>query len=315
MKINYKSNICFIVAALIWGLAFVAQDLASVKLEHFTINGLRCLIAFIFIMPVIIIKSKKEKTKIFEETKEKRYLTIIGGIICGICLVFAMNLQQLGISLYGEDAASSSRTGFITGLYVILVPVVSVIFLKKKLNINIIISVLLALIGLYLLCFGSGFEKINIADFVNLICALCFAIQILFVDKYVKVVDGIKLSSIQLLTCGIISLLLSLIFEKPNINNIIDVILPILFLGIFSSGIAYTLQIVGQKYSNNPTVDSILMSLESVFAVLGGAILLEEVLEIKEIIGCIIMFIAIILSQITIKQKTKINNIQEENNV
>lgn len=303
MKINLKSNICFIFAALIWGLAFVAQDLASIKLEHFTINGLRCIIAFAFLIPFIIIKSKKEKIKIFEETKEQRKLTIIAGIICGICLVFAMNLQQLGISLYGEEAASSSRTGFITGLYVILVPVISVIFLKKKLNINIIISVILALIGLYLLCFGEGFEKVNIADFVNLICALCFAIQILFVDKFVKKVDGIKLSAIQLLTCGIISLVLSFIFENPNINNIIEVILPILFLGVFSSGIAYTLQIVGQKYSNNPTVDSILMSLESVFAVIGGALILEEVLEIKEIFGCLIMFVAIILSQIPVKQK------------
>ena len=308
MKFNFKSNICFIIAALIWGLAFVAQDLASVKLGHFSINGIRCLIAFIFLIPLIIIRSKKQNVKIFEETNQQRKTLLKAGIICGICLVFAMNLQQLGISLYGEEAASSSRTGFITGLYVILVPVISVMFMKKKLNINIIISVLLALVGLYLLCFGSGFEKINVADFVNLICALCFAIQILFVDKYITKVDEIKLSALQLLTCGTISFVLALIFEKPNINNVIDVILPILFLGIFSSGIAYTLQIVGQKYSNNPTIDSIIMSLESVFAVLGGAIILNEVLEMKEIIGCLVIFIAIILSQIPIKN----NQIKEE---
>ena len=191
----------------------------------------------------------------------------------------------------------------------VLVPVVSVIFLKKKLSINIIISLLLAVIGLYLLCVGSSNEKINIADVVNLICALCFAIQILFVDKYINIVDGIKLSAIQLLTCGSISLVLSFIFEKPEITNIFEVIIPILFLGIFSSGIAYTLQIVGQKYSNNPTVDSILMSLESVFAVVGGALVLKEVLEIKEIIGIGIMFIAIILAQIPlkIKKEEKVN--------
>lgn len=309
MKFNYKSNICFIVAALIWGFAFVAQDIASLKLGHFTINGLRCLIAFIFLIPFIIYKSKKNKVSILEDTKEKRNNLIKAGFICGICLVFAMNLQQLGISLYGEEVASSSRTGFITGLYVVLVPVVSVIFLKKKLSINIIISLLLAVIGLYLLCVGSSNEKINIADVVNLICALCFAIQILFVDKYINTVDGIKLSAIQLLTCGSISLALALIFEKPEITNIFEVIIPILFLGIFSSGIAYTLQIVGQKYSNNPTVDSILMSLESVFAVVGGALVLKEVLEIKEIIGIGIMFIAIILAQIPlkIKREEKVN--------
>ncbi len=303
MKFNYKSNICFILAAMIWGLAFVAQDVASLKLEHFTINSLRCLIAFIFLVPFIIVKCKKEKTKVFEETKEQRKTLLIAGVLCGLCLVFAMNLQQLGISLYGEDEASSSRTGFITGLYVIMVPIISVLFLKKKFSINIIISLLLALIGLYLLCFKGGFSNINIADIINLVCALCFAIQILFVDKFVKIVDGIKLSAMQLLTCGLISLVLSFIFEKPNINNILEVILPILFLGVFSSGIAYTLQIVGQKLSNNPTVDSILMSLETVFAVIGGSLILKEVLEINEIIGCVLIFVAIILAQIPIKIK------------
>jgi drug/metabolite transporter (DMT)-like permease len=153
------------------------------------------------------------------------------------------------------------------------------------------------------LCFKGGFSNINIADIINLVCALCFAIQILFVDKFVKIVDGIKLSAMQLLTCGLISLVLSFIFEKPNINNILEVILPILFLGVFSSGIAYTLQIVGQKLSNNPTVDSILMSLETVFAVIGGSLILKEVLEINEIIGCVLIFVAIILAQIPIKIK------------
>ena len=303
MKFNYKSNLCFIVAALIWGLAFVAQDIASLKLGHFTINGLRCLIAFVFLIPFIILKRKKENKKIFEETKEKKKTLLIAGIVCGLCLVFAMNLQQLGISLYGEDEASSSRTGFITGLYVIMVPIISVLFLKRKFNINIIISLIFALIGLYLLYFGTGLTKINIADVINLICALCFAIQLLFVDKYVKIVDGVKLSALQLLTCGILSFILAFIFEKPNLSNIKDVILPILYLGILSSGIAYTLQIVGQKFSNNPTVDSILMSLETVFAVIGGSLILKEVLELKEIIGCVLMFVAIILAQIPINLK------------
>ena len=248
MKFNFKSNICFIVAALIWGLAFVAQDIASTKLEPFTINSLRCFTAFFSLLPIIIIKSKKEKTKVFEETKEKRLYLLKAGLICGSCLVIAMNLQQIGISLYGENAASTSRTGFITGLYVIIVPILSVIFLKKRMNINIIISLILATTGLYLLCFGSDFSSINIADVTNLVCALFFAIHILFVDKFVKRVDGIKLSALQILTSGIISLILAFIFENPNINNIIEVILPILFLGVFSSGVAHTLQITGQKY-------------------------------------------------------------------
>ncbi len=307
MKINYKSNICLLLAALIWGLAFVAQDLVADKLDFFTTNSLRCLIAFISLMPLVIYRAKKDNVPVLENTRERRRDLLKAGILCGLCLVFALNFQQLGISSYPNDVASSGRTGFITGLYVVLVPIVNFVFLKKKININVLISVFIAMVGLYFLCFGEGFKTLEIGDFVNLLSALCFAIQIIIVDKFIGKVDGIKLSAMQLLVCGVINLLLAIIFEQPNIQDIAIVILPVLYLGVFSSGVAYTLQIIGQQLSNNPTVDSIIMSLESVFAILSGIIILGEKISFKEGIGCLLMFIAIVISQLPILKKEKKN--------
>lgn len=307
MKINLKSNICLLTAAIVWGLAFVFQDIAAEKLSHFTINGLRCLIAFISLMPLVIYKSKKNNIPILENTKEKRKDLLKAGIFCGLALFFAMNLQQLSISLYPSDIAASGRTGFIVGLYAVLVPIVCFILFKKKTSINVIISVIIAAVGLYLLCFGKSFNKIELGDIINMVCALCFAIHIIVVDRYIGRADGIKISALQLLTCGSLSIILALIFEQPNIKDINSVIFSILYLGIFSSGLAYTMQILGQQYSNNPTVDALIMSLESVFAVLGGMIILGEKLSIKEGIGCALMFLAIILAQLPIFNKEKKN--------
>ena len=208
-----------------------------------------------------------------------------------------MNLQQFGISLYPSDAATSGRSGFITALYVVLVPIAGV-FLKKKLGFNTLISVLLATIGMYLLCLSNGLKHIYLGDLVVLGSAIGFTLQILCIDKYSSLVDGIKLSAMQFLICGIFSTILMFIFETPTIENIKASLLPILYLGVVSCGIGYTTQIIGQQYSQRPTLDSIIMSLESVFAVIGGAIILQEHLLINEIIGCIVMFIAIIFAQL-----------------
>lgn len=303
-KFNYKSNILLLLAAVIWGVAFVAQDIASKMLESFAINGCRCIIAFLFLLIIIIIKSKKQKTKLLGETKKDVKTLLIAGISCGICLFFAMNFQQFGIASYPENVPISGRAGFITGLYVVIVAIISV-FTNKKLNVNIIISVVLSMIGLYLLCFSKGIKHLYIGDLIIFICAIAFALQIICVDKYISLLDGIKLSAMQLLVCGILSFVLMFIFEKPTIKQIYDAKFPLLYLGIFSSGIAYTFQILGQKYSNNPTVDSIIMSLETVFALIGGVIILKDKIEIQELIGCIIMFSAIILSQIPFKKNKK----------
>lgn len=303
-RINYKSNILLLLAAIIWGLAFVAQDGASEILGSFAINGCRCLIAFIFLLIFILIKSKKQKTKVLGQTPKERKTLIVVGIICGICLSLAMNFQQFGIASYPDDVAVAGRSGFITGLYVVIVAIISV-FTNKKLNVNIIISVILSVVGLNLLCFSKGIDNLYIGDLIVFICAIAFALQIIVVDRYVSFVDGVKLSAMQLLTCSVLSFILMFIFEKITFNQIYESLFYLLYLGVFSSGIAYTFQILGQKYSNNPTVDSIIMSLETVFALIGGVIISKDKFELQEIIGCIIMFSAIILSQIPFRKVKK----------
>ena len=283
--------------SIIWGLAFVAQDQVADSIEPFTLNCIRCLIGALVLLPVLLIKNKIQNRPVLEKDKSKRKKLIIASVLCGVSLCIGMNFQQFGIALYPNDAAVSGRSGFITALYVVLVPILSLL-LKKKLGINTIISVVLATIGLYLLCFSKGLDHVYLGDIIVLISALGFALQILFVDKYVGEIEGVKLSLLQFIICGVLSGILMFIFEKPSINKIMEVILPILYLGGISSGIGYTLQIIGQKFSNNPTLDSIIMSLESVFAVLGGAIILNEHLSNNELIGCIIMFLAIIISQL-----------------
>ena len=283
--------------SIIWGLAFVAQDQVADSIEPFTLNCIRCLIGALVLFPVLLIKNKIQNRPVLEKDKSKRKKLIIASVLCGVSLCIGMSFQQFGIALYPSDAAVSGRSGFITALYVVLVPILSLLF-KKKLGINTIISVVLATIGLYLLCFSKGLDHVYLGDIIVLISALGFALQILFVDKYVGEIEGVKLSLLQFVVCGVLSGILMFIFEKPSINKIIEVILPILYLGGISSGIGYTLQIIGQKFSNNPTLDSIIMSLESVFAVIGGTIILNERLTNNELIGCIIMFIAIIISQL-----------------
>ena len=298
MKNNRTIGILILlITSIIWGLAFVAQDQVADSIEPFTLNCIRCLIGALVLLPVLLIKNKIQNRPVLEKDKSKRKKLIIASVLCGVSLCIGMNFQQFGIALYPNDAAVSGRSGFITALYVVLVPILSLL-LKKKLGINTIISVVLATIGLYLLCFSKGLDHVYLGDIIVLISALGFALQILFVDKYVGEIEGVKLSLLQFVVCGVLSGILMFIFEKPSINKIIEVILPILYLGGISSGIGYTLQIIGQKFSNNPTLDSIIMSLESVFAVLGGAIILNEHLSNNELIGCIIMFLAIIISQL-----------------
>lgn len=306
-KNNIIANILFLIAAMIWGFAFVAQDVAGEKLGPFTINGVRSLIAAGIIYLIVLFRKIKNKQKPEEEKQKKlsKKTLIISGTLCGVSFALAYNFQQLGINAYPEGVSAAGRAGFLTGLYVIFVPIIGFIFLKKKVSINVIISVILAGVGLYFLCFGDGIKGIYIGDFIVLICAVFFAIQIVIVDKYNGQVEVFHFIALQLLICGLICMALGLIIEKPTMANIISVIIPLLYLSIFSNAAANTCQIVGQKISGNPTVASIIMSLESVFAVLGGLIILGDVPEIKEIIGCVIMFMAIVLSQVNITKKSK----------
>ena len=284
-----KGAAILLLASLIWGTAFVYQDQINGALEPFAVNGIRMLLGGVTLLPYILIK----KVKI----TDKRI--ILGGIVCGIVLGTAAFLQQYGISIYGADEAVAGKSGFLTSLYIIFVPIITIL-MGKRLKITLIISILLATLGLYLLCIKTG-GGVSGGDIFVLSCAVCFAVHILVIEYFVRYGDAVLLSVIQLFTTGAVSLALSLIFEHNNYANITLVWFPLLFLGVFSSGIAYTLQIVGQKYLCEPTVATLIMSLESVFAALAGWALSGERLSLKELAGCALVFVAVILAQIDFK--------------
>ncbi|MBQ6152758.1 MAG: DMT family transporter [Ruminococcus sp.] len=291
-----------LLAAMIWGVAFVAQDKASETLGTFTINASRSLIASVVLIPLALVLRKKQNKSFFEKTKDDRHSLIKAGLLCGFFLCIAVNLQQFAISMYPESAAVSGRAGFITALYIIFVPIFG-LFLKKKPSLMIILAVVLATVGLYFLCLSGGIDALYTGDIVMTLCGMSFAVQILCVDHYIDRVDPIKLSSLQFFVCGVLSAILMFVFEGLDMRALLDSWGPILYLAVVSSGGGYTLQIIGQKYSDSPTVSSILMSMESVFAALGGAIIAGEQLKGREILGCVIMFIAIIIAQIPKREK------------
>lgn len=299
---KFLSNIALITAALVWGFAFVSQEQAAKYVGTFTVNALRSFVAVIALLPLIFFMSKKSGVPVLCNTKSDLKLTLKAGVLCGVLLCIASNIQQFGISLYPDDAAISARSGFITALYVVLVPIFG-LFFKKKVAFTVWIGAFVATIGLYLLCGSNGLSGIYLGDVIVFLCAVSFSFQILCVDHFIDRVDGVKLACIEFFVCGTLSLILMLVFERPDILSIVNSFKYILYLGLVSSGVGYTLQIIGQKYSDNPTVASILMSLESVFAALGGWLIMHKTLSIVELIGCLVMFVAIILAQLPVKQK------------
>ena len=293
---NLKGSLILCFAALLWGLAFVAQTNAS-AVPSFLINCLRSYISVPFLYIVYRIVKRKNPEPVFPKSKSERKTVITGAIICGIFLAISVNFQQFGIAFYPDGAAVEAHSGFITALYVIIVPMFS-LFLKRKISPLVWVSVVIALVGFYLLCFKSGLDGFYFADLLVFVCAICFSLHILAVDKFVGAIGGIRLSMLQFLVCGTVSGILSLIFETQNYNGqiLLSAMPYILYLGIMSSGVAYTLQIIGQKYAE-PAFASLSMSLESVFAAIGGA-LAGNLLSDRELIGCAVVFAAIILAQI-----------------
>lgn len=308
MSKKWSANLMLLIAALIWGSTFVAQTTASSSVEPFTFLFSRSFIGFIFLIPVILIFTKFENRKIdiIEDKKSPlpKKITIISGVCCGIVLTIASYCQQKGISLMTENA--SGKAGFITALYIVFTPIFGII-LKRRIPKIIAICVPIATLGFYLLCIKSGF-KLEFGDLITLISAFFFTFHILIIDYFMeKGADPIKTSCIQFLIIGIISLILAFIFEKPDFGIIWEAKWEIMYAGFLSSGIAYTLQIMAQKRTD-PTSATLLMSLESVFAVLSGWIVLSEKLSAKELIGCLLVFIAVILAQIKLpplKRKKK----------
>lgn len=297
-----KNSLLLLLTATIWGVAFVAQSVSMDYIGGFTFNAVRNIIGAITLIPVILIFSKQNPAADQNPAdKQKARKTLItGGICCGILLCLASNFQQFGIKY-----TTVGKAGFITACYIIIVPIIG-IFLKKKCNPFIWIAVLLSLGGLYLLCIspGEGFS-IGKGDTLVLICAVVFSFHILTVDHFSPLVDGVKMSCIQFLVCGILSGIPALIFENPNITNILQAWMPILYAGILSCGVAYTLQIVGQK-GMNPTVASLIMSLESCISVIAGWLILGQNLSSREIFGCVLMFGAIVLAQLPQKSASAV---------
>lgn len=279
-KLYIYCNISLLLAAFISGLSFVAQKLGMNYVAPFTFNTLRCFIGCFSLLPMMFLLSKEK-------------YSLKGGILAGIVLFIAFSINQ-----YCMIYSDAGKAGFITSLYILFVPIIA-IFLKHKLSNNVKLSILISLLGLYLLCVKNTFV-FKLWDILLLLSAFFFALHIIVVSYYSKKSDAIKLSIIQFFTAGVLSLPL-MIYEQPTLNLILAGWKPILFIGVVVTGVAYTLQIFGHK-ATKPVIATLILSSEAVFAVLGGMIILHETLSIKEIAGCILMFIAIVFSQISNKK-------------
>ena len=297
MKQKTLGNIILLITAIIWGTSFVAQSAGMDYIGPFTFNSIRTLMGGIVLIPVIIvmrITSKGNKTdKATQRKIDKR--SLIGGVFCGIALCIASSFQQVGMV-----HTTAGKAGFITALYIIIVPFLTAVLFRKKVGFKIYMCVIIAMIGFYLLCIKKDFS-LSQGDGLVLVCALFFSVHIVVIDYFTsKNVDCVLMSCVQFFVAGIIMLICMFAFESPDINSILDARFSILYSGVMSCGVAYTLQIVGQKRTD-PTIATLLLSLESVFAALSGFIILKDDMTVKELIGCALVFIAVILAQIDLK--------------
>ena len=305
MKKELRANLMLLVAALIWGSTFVAQTTASDTVEPFTFLFSRSFIGFLFLIPVIAIFNYQNNKKLTENEKKQTLLpsklTIIAGVLCGVALTISSYCQQKGITLMTDNA--SGKAGFITALYIVFTPIFGVI-LKRRIPKIIAVCVPIATFGFYLLCIKTDFS-IEFGDVITLLGAFFFTFHILIIDYFMeKGANPIKTSFVQFLVVGVISLILAFIFEKPDLSTLWNAKFEIMYAGFLSSGIAYTLQIIAQKDAD-PTSATLIMSLESVFAVLSGWLVLGESLSSKELIGCLFVFIAVILAQVQLPSPKK----------
>lgn len=294
MRTNWiRQNVLPVLAALIWGTAFVFQSVGADYVGPFTFNAARSAVAFLFLLALcaaLRLIRRRGGGDQGERPPTYRRDLLLGGLWCGLALTVASNLQQKGL-----ESTTPGKGGFITALYIVIVPIMG-LFLKKKAPRSIWIGVVLAVAGLYCLCITEEFT-ISSGDFYILLCAICFAGHILIIDHFTQRVDGVEMSCIQFFVAAVLSAIGMLVTEAPTWEAIRLCAWPILYVGVFSSGVAYTLQIVAQKDSN-PTVVSLLLSLESVFATLAGAIALGDRMSGKEYFGCLLMLAAVVLAQL-----------------
>lgn len=290
-----KSELLLFLTAFIWGAAFVAQSVGGDAVGCFTFNGARCLIGGVVLIPVIFFLDSRKKNVSggagFEKPKAKDWTWMKGGICCGLLLCIASNFQQVGISM-----TTVGKAGFITAMYILMVPIFG-IFVRKKAGWKVWLGVVLAAAGLYMLCMTSEKFTLSKGDFYVLISAFFFTIHILIIDHFSPKCDGVRMSCVQFLVCGMLSMILAFVFETPNMGALLAGWKPLLYAGVLSCGLGYTLQIVGQK-NTDPTVASLILSLESVFSVVAGWFILDQTLSVRELFGCVLMLFAIVLAQL-----------------
>lgn len=291
-----KGNLILLLTAVIWGISFVSQRVGMEYIKPNTFNGLRTILGALVLVPFILVREKTGKSR----TSNRKQL-LIGGLICGVLLCLASTLQT-----WGMVYTTSGKSGFITAMYMIFVPIIG-LFLGKRIRLFTVLGIASGVVGMYLLSMGGSSLTFNKGDLLTLICAVLFAFHIMVIDRLSGEVDGVKLSCLQFFVSGTLNVIVMFLFEHPDWSLVRSCTVPILYSGILSCGVAYTLQIIGQQYTE-PTPASIIMSLESVFAVLAGWVLLQEALLPREILGCILMFAAIIVVQLPERPRRQLHD-------
>ena len=291
MSSKFKGNIILLITSLIWGISFVSQSVGVKTLSPAAFNGIRTILGALVLVPVIFATDfVKKKNNTYHSEKKNKYLWL-GGLVCGTALCAASTVQT-----YGLVYTTAGKGGFITALYILFVPIIG-IFLGKRPGINVLIGILLSLAGMYFLCLFGTDLTMNKGDAIIIVCAILFAVHIICVDYFSPRADGTKLACLQFFVSGTINIIMMLMSDTPTIQDVLSCAVPILYSGVMSCGVAYTLQIIGQKYTE-PTIASILMSFESVFSVLAGWLILKDALSPAEGFGCVLMFSAIIVAQL-----------------
>ncbi len=288
MNRKLKGNLILLLTSVIWGSGFVCQSLGMDHIGPNTFTGLRTILGGISLLPLIFFMNRKKSV---DKPVYNKKILILGGIGCGILLCAASTIQTLGLKY-----TTAANSGFITAMYIIFVPFFG-FFMKKRPGWFTYAGAIIALGGLYMLCLAGKELKVNYGDFLTLICAVIFTMHILLVDYLGDKTDGVKLSCLQFFICGFLNLILMFAFEEPQLENIKKAGLAIVYSGLLSCGAGYTLQIIGQKYTD-PTPAAIIMSLEAVFAAIAGFLVLNERMDFVQVLGCVVMFAAIIIVQL-----------------
>lgn len=286
-----KNLFLLFLTAFIWGTAFVAQSVGMDHIGPFTFNAVRSLVGGLALIPVILVFNRRKSPARRQTEGANRKVLLLGGVCCGLALGVASCLQQVGMQY-----TTVGKAGFLTALYIVIVPILG-LFFRRKAGAKLWVSVAIAIVGLYLLCM-SGSLRLQLGDFLVLLCALAFSVHIMVIDHFTTQVDGVQMSCIQFFVAAAFSAVCMLFTEGvPDPGAVAISWVPILYAGVLSSGVGYTLQIVGQK-GVNPTAASLVLSLESVISVLAGWVILGQSMSPREILGCVLMFCAILLAQL-----------------